>query len=210
MTDERLRLILVSDGVGELDRVLCAVREAVAGGCRCVQLREPRWSAAEVWSACMLLKPVLDAVGGLLLVNDRVDVAVAGGASGAQVGYRSLPPAAARTALGPERVLGYSAHSSQELEVAADAGCDFALLSPIWPTSCKPDRAPLGLAAAGRMTEAARVPVVWLGGVTASACDQIAALPSDQRPAGVAVRSAIMLAEGREQAVHRLIESLQR
>ena len=100
---------MITDGAGDLSRLLIAVRAAFAGGCRCVQVREPGWSGRQLWDACAALRPVVRDHEGLLLVNDRLDLARADGADGAQVGHRSLPPEAARHALGSgaaARILG--------------------------------------------------------------------------------------------------------
>lgn len=207
MSDPRLRLILVTDGVGDPQRIEEVARAAIRAGCRCVQLREPRWSARAMLRACEALRPIVDAVDGLLLVNDRVDVVAAGGAHGAQVGHRSLPPAEARGVLGRDRILGFSAHDEQELDQAADDGCNFALLSPVWRTTSKPDAAFLGIERAGLLTGAARLPVVWLGGVDAATIPELAEVPAGQRPAGVAVRSAIMQTEDPEAATRSLLEA---
>jgi thiamine-phosphate diphosphorylase len=147
--DARLRLILVTDGVGDPGRIEQIVRAAIRGGVRCVQLREPKWSARQMLRACETVRPMLEQVDGHLLVNDRVDVVAAGVAHGAQIGHRSLPPELARKVLGPDRLLGYSAHDADELASAAKHGCNFALLSPVWPTTSKPAAAFLSVVRAG-------------------------------------------------------------
>ena len=210
MLDERLRLILVTDGLGDLERVEAVVRAAWAGGCRCVQLREPRWSAAQMWAACTRLRAATSEAGGVLLVNDRVDVAASGVADGAQVGFRSLQPDAARKALGGARLLGYSAHDFAQLQSAGASGCDFALLSPVWQTSSKPDARPLGVASAGALTERSPLPVLWLGGVTAVRCREIAALPKAARPFGVAVMTAVMQADDPQRQSGEILAALGR
>ncbi|MCC7061175.1 MAG: thiamine phosphate synthase [Planctomycetes bacterium] len=204
---DALRLVLVTDGRGDLPRLEAIVKEAVAGGVRCVQMREPHWSARMQLVATERLAVLLEGKGGLLLVNDRVDVAAAGPAHGAQVGHRSLPPEVARRVLGPAAVLGYSAHDQAELDLAAAAGCDFALLSPVWATTSKPGMPHLGEARAAGLTSTARLPVVWLGGVTAASAARIADLPTHQRPAGIAVRSAIMEAADPRYAAAALLRA---
>lgn len=206
--DERLRLVLVTDGVGDPNRIVEIAREAVAGGVRCLQLRESTWTARSMVRACESLLPVLQAVDGLLLVNDRVDVAASELAHGAQIGHRSLPPQLARRVLGVDGVLGYSAHDEDELIEAHRSGCDFALLSPVWPTTSKPGASFLGIQRASQLTEAASLPVVWLGGVHMETAHEIAQVPIDQRPVGVAVRSAIMLSERPRAAARDLLAAL--
>lgn len=202
-----LHLVLITDGRGDLVRLETVVAAAVAGGVRCVQLREPHWSGRMLWHAAERLRPLLDGVQGWLLVNDRVDIAACGAAHGAQVGHRSLPPDQARRVLGAERRLGYSAHDQAELDLAAAAGCDFALLSPVWPTTSKPGGAHLGEPRAIALTSQARLPVVWLGGITAAAAARIADLPANGRPVGIAVRSAIMAADEPRYAAAALLRA---
>jgi thiamine-phosphate pyrophosphorylase len=186
-----LRLVLVTDGQGDPARIERIVREVVQAGVRCVQLRESQLSARALMHLCERLLPLLDDVQGLLLVNDRVDVAAARCAHGAQVGHRSLPPALARQVLGPHAVLGFSAHEVAELDQAAEAQCDFALLSP-----------------AAHMTSRARLPVVWLGGADTAQLAQLADVPAAGRPVGVAVRSAMMVAEQPGHAAAELLRAL--
>lgn len=208
MTDPRLRLILITDGAGDLARIEAVVAAALRGGCRCVQLRERAWSARQHAAACERLQPLLAAAGGLLLVNDRVDVAAAGLAHGAQVGHRSLAPRAARQALPRPALLGSSTHDAQELDEAAAAGCDFALLAPVWDSSSKPGRAGMGVAAAGALTAASTLPVIWLGGVSVARVGALRALPAAHQPAGLAAISALMAADDPEVTARELLEAL--
>ena len=201
-------LLWISDGRGDVDRLTAIVAAAVGAGLRAVQLREPVWSARQLAEACGRVQPLLAAVGGLLFVNDRVDVAAMGCCDGVQVGHRSVPVAAARRALGPQPWLGASCHGAEELAAAAAGGADFALLSPIWPTASKPGHPGLGLAAAGALTAAAALPIVWLGGVTASRIATVRALPQAQRPVGFAVLGAIGSAADPAAATAALVQAV--
>lgn len=203
-----LRLVLITDGRGDPARVESIVEQAVGAGVRCVQLREPQWPARALLRTCERLLPTLQRAGGLLLVNDRLDVVAAGVAHGAQVGHRSLPPEIARRVLGPDFLLGYSAHDQSELDLAVAADCDFALLSPVWPTTSKPNAPHLGAARAAQLTSKARLPVVWLGGVDAVRTASLRDVPAAGRPAGVAVRSAIMAALDPTEATRALLQAL--
>ena len=206
-SDAQLRLILVTDGFGDPRRIEAIVASALRGGLRCLQLREPKWTARQMLRSCETLLPMLAAADGLLLVNDRIDVCAAGAAHGAQIGHRSLPPQHARRVLGPDAVLGYSAHNEQELVAAERNDCDFALVSPVWPTSSKPDAAFLTVARAVQLTATVQMPVLWLGGVDLHTMAELGAVPKHQRPVGVAVRSAIMLAEDPEQYTRALLSA---
>ena len=201
-----LRLVVITDGRGDLGRLEAIVAAAITGGARCLQLREPGWTARQLADACERLRPRLDAVRGLLLVNDRLDVAAAR-AHGAQIGRKSLPPDAARHVLGPDAVIGYSAHDADELALAARSGCDFALLAPVWATQSKPGALPLGEQRAAELTAAARLPVVWLGGVGAANAARCAALQGPSRPAGIAAMSAVMGAADPADAARALLRA---
>lgn len=203
-----LRLVLITDGRGDPVRVERIVAAAVQAGVRCVQLREPQWPARAMLRACERLLPIVSGAGGLLLVNDRLDVVAAGSAHGAQIGHRSLPPEVARRVLGPGFVIGFSTHDASELDLAVAGGCDFALLSPVWPTSSKPGAPHLGTHRAGAYTSKARLPVVWLGGIDAARARTLAELPPLARPAGIAVRSAIMSALDPADATRGLLQAV--
>ncbi|MBK8098416.1 MAG: thiamine phosphate synthase [Planctomycetes bacterium] len=177
-------------GRADPERIVAIVAAAQRGGLRAVQVREPLLSARVLTRLCERLVELLAPANGLLLVNDRVDVA-AGFAHGAHVGHRSLPPAAARSMLRPGQLLGFSAHDADELRQAATAGCDFALLAPVLPTTSKPGATTLGIERAAALTATSPLPVLWLGGIDERTIGSIAAVEGIGRPLGVAVRSAL-------------------
>lgn len=205
-----LKLCLVTDGRGELAPLLDLAQQAIEAGVRAVQLREPQLSARQVASLAERLLPQLDAVGGILLVNDRVDVVAAGLAHGAHVGHRSLPPQLARAALRPGQLLACAVHEPWELAAAHGDGCDFGVLGPVLATSSKPGVAPIGLERAGEWTAASPLPLLWLGGFDADTIAGLAAVPPAQRPLGIAVRSAICAAPDAGAAAWRLLQELKR
>ena len=182
-----MELVLVTDGSGDAERLVRLVTQVVAGGVRAVQLREPGMTARELGELCRVLRPVLERVRGLLLVNDRVDLAAAGLAHGVHLGQRSLEPASVRRFLPRECIVGCSAHDQRSLAAAAGQGVDYASLSPIFPTTCKPGARSLGVERARSLTRAAGVPVIWLGGLDRQ---KLAAL-RDCGAAGFALRSAL-------------------
>jgi thiamine-phosphate pyrophosphorylase len=113
--------------------------------------------------------------GAFLLVNDRIDIAMAIRANGVQLGVRSIPAREARHLLGHGAWIGYSAHGPLEASRAASEGADFVLLGTIFPTAGHEQRVPLGLERLEECVRAAPVPVIAIGGVTTERVASIAA-----------------------------------
>jgi thiamine-phosphate diphosphorylase len=151
--------------VAEVRERRTAVEAALAAGVDAVQLRDRRAGGRALLEAAAALRAATRAAGAALLVNDRVDVALAAGADGVHLPAAALPTAAARRLLGPEAWIGRSTHAPAEAEAAAAGGADYVVLGPIYATPSKAAFGePLGpgaLAAAG-----ARVPLVAIGGIT--------------------------------------------
>jgi len=145
-----------------------AVRSALEGGVRAVQLREKDLSARELLPLARELRRLTAEFGARLLINDRIDVALAVGADGVHLGGGSLPAAEARALLGPQQLIGISTHHQNEIATAADDGADFVTFGPVWFTPSKAAYgAPVGLAALADACTNPALPVFALGGVTA-------------------------------------------
>jgi thiamine-phosphate pyrophosphorylase len=195
--------MLVTDGAGDVGRIERTVDAAVRAGLRAVQVREEKLTARVLAALCERLRPALRRAGGVLLVNDRADVAAAA-ADGVHLGRRSLPPSAARAIVGARALVGFSAHDADEVAWAAAQGADYVTLSPVFATAIKPDAAPLGPERAAEITRAASLPVLWLGGVTPA---RIAAT-APRVPHGFAVMSAVCGANDPAAAVQELLAAL--
>jgi len=142
------------------------VEAALAGGIRGVMLREKDLSGRDLFRLAERLRPLTRRYGASLLVNDRVDVALAAGADGAHLGGGSIPSAGARRLLGAEPLLGCSTHSLEELRRAVSGGADYVTFGPVYPTPSKaPYGAPVGIEALSRACRESPVPVFALGGV---------------------------------------------
>jgi thiamine-phosphate pyrophosphorylase len=181
------------------------LRGALEGGVRAVQLREKDLSAAELYPLALELRTLTHAFGAKLLLNDRIDVALAVGADGVHLGGHSLPLAAARTLLGPDKLLGVSTHRLAEIPAAAAAGADFVTFGPVFATPSKlPYGAPVGVAALAQACTSSPLPLFALGGIKA---EQLGLL----RQAGcchVAVISAILAAADPAGASRALLRHL--
>ncbi len=149
---------------GDLDVI---VREAVRAGVDFLQIREPHLPAA------LLVDIVVDAVKASrgtqtrILVNDRVDVALAAGADGVHLGARSLPPSRVRLLAPASFVLGRSVHSVEEArEIDAENNVDFLIAGTVFPSASKPHQAQLlGLEGLAAVVSGVRVPVLAIGGM---------------------------------------------
>lgn len=176
------------------------VLAAVRGGATAVQLRDKRASDADLVARTRRLRAHLAPLGVPLIVNDRLAVALAGGADGLHVGQSDGDPARMRAALGPDAILGLSIETEAQL-AAVPAGIDYLGVGPVRATASKPDHAaPLGLAGLARIVRAAPVPSVAIGGVGAADIPDLKAAGC----AGIAIVSAIAGAPDPEAAARDL------
>ncbi len=143
-----------------------------------LHLRGHGLTGAELFELARDLGFAADAAGAEVLVNDRVDVALAGGVDGVQLGRRSLPIAAARALLGADAWIGYSAHDAAEAAQAAADGADFLVVGSLYRTASHPERAPAGTALVRETIAAlapAEVPVIGIGGITPERVSEVLA-----------------------------------
>jgi len=158
--------------VGDLERRRAAIEAALGAGVDAIQLRDPRAGGGALLRAARALRALTRAAGAALLVNDRVDVALAVAADGVHLPAASFPIPAARALLGPAAWIGRSTHAPEEAVVAAAAGADYVILGPIFPTPSKARYgAPLGIAAVAATRTS--VPLVAIGGVTAACVPEL-------------------------------------
>jgi len=201
---DKLRVYLVTDRGQTVGRpLLDVVDAALRGGVRAVQLRERDLATRELLALAVDLRRITARYDALLLVNDRIDVALACGADGVHLPGHSFTIADARTLLGPSKLVGASTHSVREVEAAAQYGADFIVFGPIFDTPSK--RAfgkPVGLDALERAC-AAPLPVLAIGGLTAERVTET----RSRGATGVAVIREICAADDPEHAARRLVEA---
>ena len=168
------------------------VREAVAGGVTCVQLREKDCGTREFLEEARALRAVSRALGIPLIVNDRVDVALAVGADGVHLGQQDMPLADARRLGPPGWIIGVSAESPADAIRAENEGADYVGVSPVFATPTKADAAPpLGLEGLRNIRAAVKIPLVAIGGIHAGNARAAIRAGAD----GLAVVSAIVSAD---------------
>lgn len=196
-------LYLVTDRTLSRGRSTCAVVEAaVAGGVCCVQLREKHCSTREFIDEARQLLALLRPQKIPLIVNDRVDVALAIGADGVHLGQSDMHIRDARQLLGPQRIVGISAESLGDAIQAERQGADYIGVSPVFGTATKEDIAePLGLVGLRRIRQAVKVPLVGIGGIHAGNAAEVMHSGAD----GVAVVTAIVSAQCPETSARELL-----
>ncbi len=172
--------------------MLVVAGEALAGGATVIQLRDKTSSTRQLVEQGMALRRLTWERGALLIINDRIDVALAVDADGAHVGQDDMPAELARRLLGHHRILGVSAGNEQEVEAAIAFDPDYLSIGPIHATSTKPDSGPpLGLRLLKETAARRTPPLIAIGGMSAdNASEAIRA-----GAIGVAVISAVVGAE---------------
>jgi thiamine-phosphate pyrophosphorylase len=178
---------------------------AIRGGATAVQLRMKDTPEREITALARELLPRCRAAGVILVINDRVDVALAVGADGLHVGQDDLPAVAARERLGPGPFLGVSAATVDEAMAAERAGADYLGVGALYATGTKSDAgSPVGLDRVREIHRAVRVPIVGIGGITVeNAADVIRSGAQ-----GVAVITAVTLADDMVEATRLLREQV--
>ena len=175
-------------------------RAALAGGARLFQLREKKKDDGARLADAREIARIVQGEGGLLLVNDRPDVAVLAGADGVHVGQTDLPPGEVRRLLSRGSLVGSSAHDAPELARSLAGGPDYMGIGTVFASPTKPELGVKGLEVLRSLARAAGVPVYAIGGVTlANAASAI-----DAGASGVAVSSAVLDASSIADAVRAL------
>ena len=177
-----------------------AVQAALAGGVTILQLREKHASHGELVAAARRLKPVCEAYGVPLIIDDDVEAVLESGADGVHVGQGDMAVAEARRILGPDKIIGASAHSEAEAREAVRQGADYLGCGAVFATATKNDTTPLSREELRRICRCVEVPAVAIGGITEANCMELAA----SGIAGIAVVSAIFAAEDKRTAARRL------
>ena len=200
-------LYLVTDrGLSRGRATLDIVKAAVEGGVTCVQLREKECSTLDFVEQAFSIKDFLKARGVPLIINDRLDVALAIEADGVHLGQTDMPLEIAKKILGESMIIGISAESLEDAVEAEKGGADYLGVSPIYATPTKTDTAPpLGLEGLRAIRKAVRLPLVGIGGLNR---DNSAAVIENGGD-GVAVVSAIVAADNPAAAAAEIRQAIE-
>jgi thiamine-phosphate pyrophosphorylase len=203
---DQLRLTLVTDRTQTRGRELVTVvGECLAAGLPAVQVREKDLGAADLALVCRRLRGLTLDTQALLIVNDRVDVALAVGADAVQRASTSLPVKDIRGLVGGQLKIGASVHSLPEAIEAEIHGADWVVFGPVYDTPSKRGFGPpQGLDKLGRVAATVRIPVIAIGGITPERVPEVRRAGAQ----GVAVISAILTADSPAAATRRFLEAL--
>ena len=183
------KLMLVTDRRRSTRPLTETAQMALAGGVDAVQLRERDMSARELYALALKLRAITREAGAALIVNQRLDVALAVGADGVHLGWRSLSPTDVRKLAGEKFLIGISCHDRPQIHAAEEARASYALLGPVFHTSSKEGLVhTIGLGPLKNLVSVARIPVLAIGGITPENAAQV----METGVAGLAAVSALI------------------
>jgi len=153
---------------------LAVLDQVLAAGVGIVQLREKDLADSVLYQLAQEFRRRTEAAGSLLIIDDRVDIALAAGADGVHLGQTDLPVAAARR-IAPDLIVGASSHGLEEALAAQAAGAGYVNIGPIFPTATKPAAIPLGVEVITRLTPHLKIPWSTMGGINQGNVAQVVA-----------------------------------
>ena len=182
-------LYLVTDRqLMSCDSLTEAVEQAILGGCTMIQLREKELSSLEFYNQAVAVKQVTDKYHIPLIINDRIDIAMAVQATGVHIVQHDLPAAAVRKVIGENMLLGVSASSIAEAIQAQQDGADYLGVGAMFPTGTKTDADSVSMEELQKIRAAVSLPIVVIGGINKGNAGRFKPMGID----GLAVVSAII------------------
>jgi thiamine-phosphate pyrophosphorylase len=181
------------------------IRQLAAGGAALIQLRDKRASPREFFEAARESVNLARSLGVRIIVNDRVDIAMAAGADGVHLGQDDFPPEKARQLLGPDKIIGYSTHSLRQALEADLLPVDYIAIGPVFSTSTKENPDPvIGLENIRQVKDRISKPLVAIGGITLNSAKSVIQAGADS----LAVISDLYLAGTIRERVQAFLRSL--
>ena len=194
---------LVTDRRNKTDEeFLNIIEEAIKGGTTVVQLREKTASTKEFYDLALRVKEITSRYGVPLLINDRIDIALAIDSEGVHIGQDDMPADIAREIIGEDKILGVSASTVEEAKKAENDSADYIGSGAVFPTATKDDADSVSKEELKEIVDSIDIPVVAIGGITVENASSLKA----SGIAGFSVVSAIMSAEDPKEASKKLKE----
>ena len=165
-----------------------AVELAIKGGATIIQLREKDCTSRELYELALSIKDITDAYEVPLIINDRLDIALAVHADGVHLGQSDIPVQVARNVMGPNCIVGATANTLEKAKEAWQSGADYLGVGDVFGSATKNDTKPVELKELKKICDTVKIPVVAIGGISKKNIH----LLKDTGVAGVAVISAVL------------------
>ena len=178
-----------------------SVESALRGGTTVIQLREKDCSSREFYELGLRVKKITERYNAPLIINDRVDIALAVGAAGVHVGQGDLPCKVVREIVGPDMIVGVSAATLDEAVQAEEDGADYLGVGAMYATATKTDTRPVSMEEILKIRAAVKIPIVVIGGINKQTLGNFKGTGVN----GLAVVSAIVAQPDPEAAARELL-----
>ena len=196
-----LSLYLVTDKSDDVEKFLKTIEEGIKGGVSVVQIREKTADTLDFYNLALKVKKITDQYDVPLIINDRVDVALAIDADGVHVGQSDMPCDVTRKLVGPDKIVGVSAATIDEAKKAENDGADYIGTGAVFPTATKDDAPKITKKDLKEVVDSINIPVVAIGGINLENASEL----KDTGIKGLSVVSAIMSSENPKKSAEKLL-----
>lgn len=194
---------LVTDHKGKTnEEILNIIEEAIKGGTSVVQIREKTASTKDFYQLALKVKEITSKYNVPLIINDRIDIALAVDSEGVHIGQDDMPADIAREIIGEDKILGVSAATIEEVKKAEADGADYIGSGAVFPTATKDDAPSITKEELKELVDTVNIPIVAIGGINLENAESL----KDTGIAGFSVVSAIMSADDPKEASKTLKE----
>ncbi len=201
MKNVDLSLYLVTDKSDDVEKFLKTIEEGIKGGVSVVQIREKTADTLDFYNLALKVKKITDQYNVPLIINDRVDVALAIDADGVHVGQSDMPCDVTRKLVGPDKIVGVSAATIDEAKKAENDGADYIGTGAVFPTATKDDAPKITKKDLKEVVDSINIPVVAIGGINLENASEL----KDTGIKGLSVVSAIMSSEDPKKSAEKLL-----
>ena len=202
MNNLDLSLYLVTNNSEDEEKFLNIIEESLKGGVSVVQLREKKAETLDLYNLALKVKEITQKYNVPLIINDRIDIALAIDADGVHVGQSDMPAKTARSMIGEDKILGVSVANIKEAKKAQRDSADYIGVGAVYPTNTKDDATSVPKKELKEIVESVDIPVVAIGGITQENAHELNACGID----GLSVVSAIMEAKNPKIASKNLLK----
>jgi len=201
MKNLNLSLYLVTDENDDVEKFLKTIEDAINGGVSVVQIREKTKDTLDFYNLALKVKEITAKYNVPLIINDRVDVALAIDADGVHIGPSDMPCDVTCKLVGPNKIVGVSAATIDEAKKAEKDGADYIGTGAVFPTATKEDAPKITKNDLKEIVESINIPVVAIGGITLDNASEL----TDTGIKGLSVVSAIMSSDNPRESAEKLL-----